>query len=600
MSGRALAERWLRAHGAPDARQAAIVGMRRAARYPAPVGASWERVIGVLDRVAPLVALGRPGRASRLDDERFLRLDRAMSQHRVRELRLAWLLLRAPLIEALYADPAPHPPVHPLDDLQDVIRERASLRHDRFDAIVIGSGAGGAPVASVLARAGMDVAIVEAGGLLRADTAEGAVERTFLDQGMLGSLEGGGMTLVLAGSAIGGTTVINSGTSLRPLQRQLEDWDRQVGTRFGEGELEGYLDRVVDHLGIAPLPEERLDASARLVREGLRALGREGAFLLPRNAPGCQGAARCCFGCPNGAKLSTDRSYVPEAVAAGATLLANTVARGIREERDGVVVLVDGPSGLRRIRAPRLVLAAGAIGTPGLIRRNRLGERHAVAGDGLRIHPASKVFGWMPEPLPHGGVPQALGYHAEELPRVTFEGAHTPPAVTATVLQAAGERHRAWMVHHDHLANYGMMVRDRGTGSVREVGGRRIIRYALHDDDARDLGAALLLASEALFAAGAERVVLPLAGREAEVEGRAALAAIRPDDFQRKNLITSGFHPQGTAGIGRVVDADLRLLGSARISVADASVLPDSPGVNPQVTIMALALRLADRLVREG
>jgi choline dehydrogenase-like flavoprotein len=180
---------------------------------------------------------------------------------------------------------------------------------------------------------------------------------------------------------------------------------------------------------------------------------------------------------------------------------------------------------------------------------------------------------------------------------VTFEGAHTPPAVTGTVLQAAGQRHRAWMAHHDHLANYGLMVRDRGTGSVREVAGRRVLRYAMHPDDCRDLGAGLMIAAEALFAAGAERVVLPLVGQEAEVGSVDELRRLRPEDFTRKNLLTSGFHPQGTAGIGRVVDPDLRVIGADRVSVCDASVLPDSPGVNPQVTIMALSLRLADRLV---
>jgi choline dehydrogenase-like flavoprotein len=141
------------------------------------------------------------------------------------------------------------------------------------------------------------------------------------------------------------------------------------------------------------------------------------------------------------------------------------------------------------------------------------------------------------------------------------------------------------------------MVRDRGTGSVREVGGKRVLRYALHPDDAKDLGAGLLIAAEALFAAGAERVVLPLCGRDAEVESVEALKALRPEDFTRRNLLTSGFHPQGTAGIGRVVDADLDVIGEPRVSVCDASVLPDSPGVNPQVTIMALSLRLADRLL---
>lgn len=596
-----LAERWLAAHGAADPAVAAAVGRARAGRYPAPAGLAWDRVVSGFDRIGPALILGSPVSAASLDDATFDRVDVGLSTHPVRAVRLLWLLVRAPLLEARYAEPAPTDvAAHPLDAHAEAIASRRSHHNHTFDVIVVGSGAGGAPVAAVLARAGARVAVIEAGDLVRPDAAPAAVERHYVDQGMLGSIAGDGVSLVVAGRAVGGTTVVNSGTSFRPLPTRLADWDRQCGTRFSEGALDPYLDRVVERLGIAPIPEEQLDASSRLARLGLERLGRTGAYPLPRNAPGCRGAARCCFGCPTGAKLSTDRTWLPELVEAGGTLLARAEVVGIRADRDGVDVWTRGADGTRRLRARRLVLAAGALATPGLVRAARLGDRWRLAGDELRIHPASKVFGWMPDELPHGGVPQGLGYHAPELPRVTFEGAHTPAPVTATLLQAAGRRHREWMDHHDHLANYGMMVRDRGTGSVRSVGGKAVLRYALHADDARDLGQALLLAAEALFAAGAERIMLPIAGPEAEIRSASELAAWSPGRFDRRTLLTSGFHPQGTAGIGRVVDGDLRLVGAPAVSVCDASVLPDSPGVNPQVTIMALSLRLAERLVEEG
>lgn len=595
-----LAVRWLTAHGDPDPDATARIAASRAARYPAPVGDLWPRLVDGIDRMAPMLVFGRPTRASRLDRDAFDALDARLQHHPQRAVRLAWLLARFPLLESRHADPPPVDPGHPLRDLDPVIRERRSLANDTFDVIVVGTGAGGAPVGWRLARAGSRVCFVEAGDLLGAESTGRAVERHYLDQGMFGSAAGSGTALVIAGRAIGGTTAINSGTSFRPKPERLDAWDAQCGTAFASGVLDPYLDAIEAHLGIAPVPEDRLDASARLVRDGLAAIGRPGAYPLPRNAPGCKGAARCCFGCPNGAKLSTDRAFLPGAVEAGATLLARSEAVGVRARADGVDVWVRTADGVRRLRAEQLIVAAGAIGTPGILRRDRLGTAWARAGDDLRIHPASKVFGWMPAPLAHGGVPQALGYEDPELPRVTFEGAHTPPAVTATLIQPAAQRHRAWMEHHDHLANYGMMIRDRATGSIRYPGGKAVLSYALDRDDASDLGAALLIAARALFAAGAERVALPLAGREPEVDSVAALDRLSPADFPREALLTSGFHPQGTAGIGRVVDADLRLVGAPRIAVCDASVLPDSPGVNPQVTIMALSLRLADRLLEEA
>jgi choline dehydrogenase-like flavoprotein len=136
------------------------------------------------------------------------------------------------------------------------------------------------------------------------------------------------------------------------------------------------------------------------------------------------------------------------------------------------------------------------------------------------------------------------------------------------------------------FASFGLMVRDRGAGRVREVAGRLAMSYALDDGDARDVDAGIRLLADVFFAAGADRVLLPTG--EELTRGRGG-AGGRP--------LLCGFHPQGTAGMGRVVDTDLRL--TRRISVCDASVLPDSPGVNPQITIMALSLRLADRLAAE-
>jgi choline dehydrogenase-like flavoprotein len=592
-----LTARWLARHGAPDPAAAAAIAAARAARYDAPVSAMWAPIVEGMDQLGPWLGVAGLRRAAALSDRAFDDMDSRLHTHASLPVRLAWLLVRAPLLEARYAEPAPPDPGHPLLALAEELRARSDLRNDTFDVIVVGSGAGGAPLARDLAQAGRKVAVIEAGGLLTSDTAAGALERHYVQQGMLGSIEGGGMALVVAGRAVGGTTVVNSGTSLAPLPTQLEAWDRTAGTRFADGGLDPFVRRVQEELGIRPVPERHLDASARLVREGLRLLGREGAFPLPRNAPDCDGAGRCCFGCPNGAKKSTDRAFLPDAVRAGATLLMHTTALAVRADASGVEVLVRTPTTRRRLRAKELVLAGGALGTPGLIRSSRLGERWRQAGDALRIHPASKVFGWMPEPLPHGGVPQALGYRPPELPRVTFEGAHTPPAVTGTVLQLGGQRHRDWMAHHDHLANYGLMVRDRATGSVRSVAGRNVLRYTLHDEDATDLGSGLLIAAEVLFAAGAERVALPIVGA-AEVT-RSELRQRKPTDFTRKNLLTSGFHPQGTAGIGRVVDTDLALIGAPHVWVCDASVLPDSPGVNPQVTLMALSFRLAGTLLEK-
>jgi choline dehydrogenase-like flavoprotein len=591
-------ERWLTAHGvAPgDVRRRAEQARGRARRFPMGAGAVFPIVEAALDRLGPALFQRKACPAHLLDDESFDAFERAVQHHPNALIRAMYTLLRFPALDVAYPDPLPAAPTHPLQALEPLLRERRSHLQSEFDVIVIGSGAGGAPVAWDLSRRGFSVAIVEAGGLLLAEGVNQALERRYLDQGMIGSLKDGGSTIVLAGTAVGGTTVINSGTSLRPRGECLAHWDGLAGTRFAGGELEPWLDAASKQVGVVVPDHSLLSAADQLVEKGLRALGRQGAHVLPRNAPACKGAGRCCFGCPNGAKLSTDRSFLPEAIEAGAVLFAETRAGRIREGATGVEVFVHGPGGRRALRAKKLVMAAGALSTPNLIRESRLGAHWRKAGGQFKMHPASKVFALMPEPLAHGGIPQGLGYRAPELPRITFEGVHTPPGAAAAMVAAAGKRHRWWMERYDRLATYGMMVRDRSGGTVRKLGGIRRIDYGLHAEDAHDLGAAILLTGEIMFAAGAERVLLPVAGMEPEVESVDALRRLRPVDFTRSRLVTCGFHPQGTAGIGRLVDTDLRLVGSEHVYVSDASVLPDSPGVNPQITIMALALRCANTL----
>ncbi len=599
-------ERWLVAHGVgpEEAAAAAQRARTRARRFPAPVGAAYDALEAGLDRLAPALLLRRFAAAHALDGDSFDALEHRLQHHPQVFVRLLYTLVRAPGFEQIYPDPTPAAETpHPLEAHLEANRRRTA--HGRsFDAIVIGSGAGGGPVAWTLARAGYSVAIVEAGDLVQPASFGEAIERHYLDQGLVGSVAGGGATLIVAGSAVGGTTVVNSGTSLRPLPERLAAWDAACGTQFAS-ELDPWFEQAERRVGVTVLDKRLLDGSAGVVERGFAALGRDGVHVLPRNAPSCQGKGRCCFGCPSGAKLSTDRSFLPEALAAGAVLFHRTRAAEIREERDRVEVFVTGPEGRRLLRARHLVLAGGALGTPLLVRGSRLGSRWRQAGDHLRIHPATKVFGLMPEPLPGHGIPQGVGYRDPALPRLTFEGAHTPAGAMAPILPVAGQRHRWWMERYDRVANFGLMCRDRGAGRVRGLpgagGGRLLVDYPLHPDDARDMGRGLLLNAEAMFAAGAERVLLPLAGKgiDPELESPDALRRWRPEDFTPQRLAAAAFHPQGTCGIGRVVDPDLRLIGSRRISVADGSVLPDSPGVNPQIAIMALALRCADRVTRD-
>lgn len=595
-----LVRRWLTLHGASAIaiEELSARATARATRYDPPLGRLWRLLVWALDWLAPLLVLGRFRRAATLDDAGLLALENRLHHHRLLAVRGAAHLFRLPLWDVLYQEPPPPatasaPPPHPL---QSRLERQPTTLPLEYDVIIIGSGAGGAPVAWQLAGAGLRVAVVEAGGLVTAMPPMRALERLYLRQGMTAAVSGG-MLAVFAGQAAGGTTAINSGTCLRPPAEWLAPWDAALGTDFATS-LGPRLDIVADRLQVTVPPRSLLGASAHLFERGLNALGRHGAYVLPRNAPTCRGDGVCCFGCPTGAKRSVDRAFLPDAIDAGATLWLDARATGLTEEAGGAVVSLATRDGPVTLRARHVVLSAGALQTPALIRRWQLGANWRLAGDHLKIHPATKVFAQFQDPV-HGdsGVPQGLGYQPPELQRVVMEGIFTPRSAVPPILAVAGRDADTWLGDMDHTATFGLMLRERGHGSIQWRAGWPLLRYQLGREDALDIGRGILLIGETFFAAGARKLLLPAVAMANQPKTLADLRKLSPEDFSPTRLIASGFHPQGTAGMGRVVDTQLRL--TPHVSVCDASVLPDTPGVNPQMTLMALSLRLAERLVGE-
>ena len=246
-----LAQRWLLAHGADPHQAPLLAGMARARvrRYPLPVNWLWPLLLTALDWLAPLCALGMFRRAQSLDDGRFDKLEQVLQHHRWHWPRMVWQLARLALWEALYGGASPVPPEAPQ------VPEPA---RDTFDVIVIGSGAGGAPVATILAERGLRVAVLEAGGEVTPVPPPQAIERYFLQQGMVLSLDGGAMP-VFAGQGLGGTTAINSGTCLPPPPEWLAAWDAQTGGHFA-AELPPYVAAASERIGVTVPPRNLLGA----------------------------------------------------------------------------------------------------------------------------------------------------------------------------------------------------------------------------------------------------------------------------------------------------------------------------------------------------
>jgi choline dehydrogenase-like flavoprotein len=441
----------------------------------------------------------------------------------------------------------------------------------RADAVVVGTGAGGAVVAYELAAAGLSVIMLEEGELLKPSdfTARprDLTPRFYRDGGQTATLGTPPIALPL-GKAVGGTTIVNSATCYRTPPALLERWGLWTAD-----ELEPYLRRVERIYGVAQIPRDVAGRNAHLMERGAHALGWSGEYLH-RAARGCIGSGVCAVGCPSGGKQHTANTYVPRAWDEGAVLVTSASALSVIP---GEGVRAKLPRGRLRVDADLVVVAAGTIGTPVLLKRS--GIRHPDLGRNLSIHPATGVWAEFDEDVDMAkGVPQAYAIDEFAQDGIMLEGWTGPPDMLALA-----QPHLA--PHWRRLAQAGLMIRDDSRGRVHVVAGRPVLRYDVNDTDRHRLNEAIRRAAELELAAGATKVHLPIAHAQPVTDA---------DDVphaKAKDLLLTAFHPLGTAAAGKVVDKDLML--EPGLMVADGSVVPSALGVNPQLTIMALATRAA-------
>jgi choline dehydrogenase-like flavoprotein len=476
----------------------------------------------------------------------------------------------------------------------------------RADVCVIGTGAGGAPVAKELAEGGMRVVMLEEGPRWSADdlTARPRDMTALLYRDGGQNVTTGNVPILLPlGRGVGGTTFINSGTCFRTPDSVLEQWSRDFGLeQLTPSELDPYFRRVERELSVAQVPSELAGQNAHVVKRGADALGWSNDFIY-RNARGCVGSGVCAFGCPTSAKQHTGITYVPRAWDAGAVTWSGVRAKRVLTDHGrarGVEARTAG-GGTLKVLADTVIVACGAIHTPLLLARSGLGGESGELGRNLAIHPATAVRALFDEQIDMArGVPQSLYIDEFASDRIMFEGAAGPPDYLALSFPFSRERHRDLMLRFLNLSQFGVMVSDRSRGSVRELAGRPTIRYDLVPEDVAAFKRGIELLTELYWAAGARTVYQPVAGvpelRDGDpgpLHGR----TVRPRD-----LTLMAFHPLGTARADArpehgVVDGDLALHGAEGVYVCDAAAVPSSLGVNPQITIMALATRLAFKLL---
>lgn len=494
------------------------------------------------------------------------------------------------------------------------------------DAVVVGSGAGGGVVAAELAAAGRDVLILEKGEYLDAADYSGneaeMTPRLYLRRGTLATHDLG--MVVLAGSCLGGGTVVNWSTSLRTPEDVLSEWEREHGlsgatsTTYQRG-----FEVAEQRIGVNT-QDSAPNANNAALQRGCAALGYDWA-TIPRNASDCQQRCGACgYGCQFDRKQSTLVTFLQDAHERGARVVVRCTVERVHVEA-GRAVGVEGwaldAQGNRRrvvVRTPMVVVAAGAVESPALLLRS--GLENPNIGRHLRLHPVAAVAGYYAEPIEtwRGSLQTIVSSQFAHLRGghgIRIEVAPTHPGLFGlTTPWEGGLAHKQAMRQVAFAATFIALARDTSEGRITlDRHGEPVLHYWPNETDRQHLIRGMQESARIAFAGGATsaatlhtpRVQLesegnrPGAVTQAQLSGFAQQVARRGIGVNRVPLFSA--HQMGTCRLGAsaktaVADPGGQVFGARGLYIADASGFPSASGVNPMLSTMALAYHVAQQI----
>lgn len=504
---------------------------------------------------------------------------------------------------------SPHDGVKVFNDYDGPIKTGCAV-------LVVGSGPGGAVVAKELAEAGIDVILLEEGPPFgakdfRQDAGE-SMQRTLREQGTRVA-SGNAFMPTMQVNGLGGGSLINSAICARMPSFCFDRWSECTGIGLTRAMLDPHYDNVERFLGVDPTPHEALGERNLRFKRGCDALGITSG-PTHRNVRGCKGSGECFTGCRNGAKKSTDVSYVPAAIRSGArvytSVRAEHVIHGNGEVR-GIRGHVVEPFTGRvthevEILTDAVVLAAGCMQTPVILEKSGIGG--GWTGRELQFHPGLALMSVYDEVIdPWIGATQ--GYHSLHYVEegMKFEVLWAPPPVLATRLPGVGADYQRNLLRYDRMAPFDVIIaadRSRGRVRARRNGWDPKITFDLHHDDVTRLMHGLGILSDICWASGAVGVLPGIHGLPEMFASKEEAETLWTAEVKPRDLVISANHAFGTTRMSAhrkdgVVDENGRHHRIKGLYISDTGVFAGSPGVNPMLTVMALADRIARVIAQE-
>jgi len=466
------------------------------------------------------------------------------------------------------------------------MNETLRVRH-----LVIGSGAGGAVAAFLSSKKGDGVLVVEEGmdnaTLLPPYTQNKLMSGMWREGGVI-PIESNASFVFAEGRTVGGSTMVNAGIMHRLPEERRVAWEHDHQLKaFSERDLSPFCDEVDHRLA---RPADNTSPIASLFARGAEATGHSTVAPPSSIERTADGTLR---------KLGMRSTYLADAVANGARIMPNCRVQKILFEgyraiaADAFVTEPDGSVAKLRISFDRLTVACGAIQTPVLLRRS--GITRGI-GDTLKFHPTVRVLAAFDRPLNGWISPMPTLQMKDLAPEISCGISLSLPPMLASSFSYHWQQQGLTPADLPHLGMFYAMTVSHGNGRVRPIPftSSYRARYDLTTTDLQELTKGISILGRLLFEAGAT-TLFPGLKKTPRFGSSKELPDVSQAIYRANDLFAMSIHAFASCPMGETSDCPIDsfgcLKGTENVTLADASILPDAPGVNPQGTIMALVLR---------
>lgn len=468
--------------------------------------------------------------------------------------------------------------------------------------LIIGSGAGGAITAATLAEEGFKVLLVEEGSennFKEATHTPNAMKELYRNKG-ISPILGKPTIAFVEGCCLGGSTEINSAFWHRTPKGVISKWNEEYKLRdFSKLELYKLFDEIEETLNISFAKKNDIPKNSKLLKNGADKLGWS-VVEVPR----AQSKDMSSNQYLPGAKNSMSKTYLPKAIKAGAEIISNCKISKLISCKDqvthaiGVVKKGEDFANIE-IKAEFVFLCAGATQTPTLLINSGIKKN---VGKSLKIHPMLKVAAEFDEVLDSHKSPLPIYQVDEFSPDFTIGGSVFSPGFLAINFSDNWESNKENMCNWKKMAIYYVTCSSTGKGTVSTFPGSKetIIKYNLTKKDEQNLFLGFSKLCELLFSAGAKKIYPAIKGLPSikSIEECKSLD-VKIEDMSIGNVHAFSSCPMGENKSICAANSYGQVYGFHNLYISDASIIPSAPGVNPQGTVMALALRNAKHFVKE-